>query len=90
MSKLAELFKDLNIPSEKLNELAKQFSENPLMAMALVQELNIPPETLQQAMAVVMANPEEISTFAKSLGISDEVVDEARGKLETFVPEIKK
>mgnify|MGYP001281469908 CR=1 FL=1 len=80
MSQLADLFKDLEVPRGKLEEVAREFLVNPMMAMGLVQELNLAPELLQEAMSIIMADPSEIGKFARALGVSAELADKAETK----------
>ena len=86
MSELKDLFNSLNIPQEKLEELAGALKSNPMAAMGIVQQLNLPPEFLQKVMAIVMANPNAIFEFAAELGLSKEKVEEAKESLKGMVP----
>lgn len=69
MQNIEELIRELNIPAEKLQELAQRMSANPMAAMSMVQELQIPPETFQKIIAAVMANPMAILDLAKKFGV---------------------
>lgn len=86
MSQIKEMIASLNIPEEKLRELAEALNQNPMSAMALVQQLNIPPQTLQGIMALVLSNPEAIKDFAKSVGVRDETLTELEAKLKPKAP----
>ncbi len=69
MNDLLNLIKDLNVPPEKLQELADTAQENPLAAMAMVNQLGISPEVIQKLMSSFMANPGMIFELAKQFGV---------------------
>ena len=86
MSKLKELFDDLQIQQDTLRELASLLLENPMAVMTKVQEMNLPAEKIQQAMGIVMADPGEMTRFAEALGLDAKVVEEARSRLDSMMP----
>lgn len=81
MNPILAILKEHNVSDEKVKALFEAFTQNPMMAMALVQELGIPPETLQQLMAVVMTQPHLIKEATDELGLDFEKVKEAKEKL---------
>ncbi len=81
MSQIKDMIESLNIPADKLKELAQTLNQNPMSAMSLVQQLNIPPHILQSIMALIMSNPSSVKEFAKSLGVSDEALSTMENKL---------
>lgn len=89
MSELLELIKSLNIPQEKLSELASNFTSNPLAAMASLQSLNISPETLQKMVTLVMANPESISELGEKLGVPSDTAEKIKHKIEDVLEKKK-
>lgn len=44
MNPIIAILKEHNVSDEKVAALFEAFTQNPMMAMALVQELGIPPE----------------------------------------------
>ena len=81
MSELKNLFDSLNIPEEKVQELIKVVTTNPMMALPLLGELNIPAETLQKMMAIAMTNPSELMALAKEFGVSEDTVRDVKSKV---------
>ena len=53
----------------QIARLFEALTQNPMMAMAMVQQLGIPPEKLQQLMAVVMTQPHLIKEATDELGL---------------------
>lgn len=81
---LEEIIKELNIPPEKLQEMAQRMSANPMAAMSMVQELNIPPEAFQKMIAAVLANPSSILEMAKKFGVDDKNLQEVEDRLSSI------
>lgn len=81
MNPILAILKEHNISDEKAKALFEAFTQNPMMAMVLVQELGIPPEQLQQLMAIVMAQPDLVKEATDELGLDFEKVKEAKDKL---------
>ncbi|MGO2564031.1 MAG: DUF2999 family protein, partial [Pseudoalteromonas nigrifaciens] len=48
MNPIIATLKDHNVSDEQIAELFEALTQNPMMAMAMVQQLGIPPEKLQQ------------------------------------------
>lgn len=81
MNPIIATLKEHNVSDEKVHELFQAFTENPMMAMALVQQLGIPPEQLQQLMGLVMTQPHLIKEASDELGISDAEFAKAKEQL---------
>ena len=60
MNPIIQVLKEHNVSEEKINELFQALTDNPIMAMGLIQQLGIPPEKLQAIMGLVMTQPELI------------------------------
>ena len=65
----------------QIARLFEALTQNPMMAMAMVQQLGIPPEKLQQLMAVVMTQPHLIKEATDELGLDFSKVQAAKDKL---------
>lgn len=78
MNPIIATLQEHNVSDEKVHELFQAFTQNPMMAMALVQQLGIPPEKLQALMGVVMTQPQLIKEAAASLGIADGEFEKAK------------
>lgn len=76
MLELKKLFEEVNIPKEKLEDLAQSLKSEPMAAMGLIQQLNLPPDFFLKVMAIDTANPNAALDFASELGISKDTVDE--------------
>jgi TRAP-type mannitol/chloroaromatic compound transport system permease large subunit len=83
MNPIIQLLKELNINEEKINELFQALTENPLMAMGVIQQLEIPPEKLQTIMGLVMTQPELIKEAVEELGLDFSKVEAAKATLKT-------
>ena len=81
MNPIIATLKEHNVSDEKVHELFQAFTQNPMMAMALVQQLGIPPEQLKQLMATIMMQPELIKDATEQLGLDFSKVQEAKNKL---------
>lgn len=84
MNDLNSLIKNLNIPPEKIQELAQTAQQNPFAVMGMLQQLGISPEMLQQLLAAVMSNPAMLFDLAKQFGVDDTVLDSVKQKLPGF------
>ncbi|MDP7591955.1 MAG: DUF2999 family protein [Litorilituus sp.] len=83
MNPIIQLLKELNINEGKINELFQALTENPLMAMGVIQQLEIPPEKLQTIMGLVMTQPELIKEAVEELGLDFSKVEAAKATLKT-------
>lgn len=84
MNDLNSLIKNLNIPPEKIQELAQTAQQNPFAVMGMIQQLGISPEMLQQLMAAVMSNPAMLFDLARQFGVNEQVLDSVKQKLPGF------
>ncbi len=82
MNPIIQMLKELNVSEEKINELFQALTDNPLMAMGIIQQLGIPPEKLQAIMGVVMTQPELIKEAVEELGLDFSKVAAAKSKLK--------
>ncbi len=82
MNPIIQMLKEENISEEKTNELFQSFTENPLMAMGIIQQLGIPPEKLQELMGLVMTQPNLIKEAVEELGLDFSKVEAAKTKLK--------
>ena len=76
------MLKDQNISEEKINELFQALTDNPLMAMGIIQQLGIPPEKLQEIMGLVMTQPELMKEAVEDIGLDFSKVEAAKSKLK--------
>lgn len=81
MNPIIKTLKELNISDEKISELFQALTENPMMAMAIIQGLGIPAERLQQLMMTIMTNPDLIKEAVDELGLDFSKVEDAKSKL---------
>ena len=81
MNPIVKILKDLNISEDRIKELFKTLTENPLMAMGVIQSLGIPPEKLQSMMTMIMTNPSLIKDAVDELGLDFSEVEKAKEKL---------
>jgi len=81
MNPIIATLKEHNVSDEKVHELFEAFTQNPMMAMALVQQLGIPPEKLQELMGLVMTQPHLIKEASEEFGISDAELAKAKEQL---------
>ncbi len=82
MNPIIQMLKELNVSEEKINELFQALTDNPLMAMGIIQQLGIPPEKLQAIMGIVMTQPELIKEAVEELGLDFAKVAAAKSKLK--------
>ena len=81
MNPIISILKQHNIADDKINELFETLTENPLMAMGVVQQLGIPQEKIQQLLGLVMQNPNLIKEAVEELGLDFDKVVAAKEKL---------
>ncbi|MGV2870755.1 DUF2999 domain-containing protein [Colwellia sp. E150_009] len=82
MNPIIAMLKEHNISDEKINELFQTLTDNPLMAMGVIQQLGIPPEKLQAMMGLVMTQPDLIKEAVDELGLDFSKVEAAKSKLK--------
>lgn len=82
MNPIIQMLKELNISEDKIKELFQVLTENPFMAMAVIQQLGIPTEKLQMLMGLVMSQPELIKDAVEELGLDFSKVEAAKAKLK--------
>jgi hypothetical protein len=82
MNPIIKMLKEQNVSEEKINELFQTLTENPLMAMAVIQQLGIPSEKLQEIMGIVMTQPNLIKEAVEELGLDFSKVEAAKAKLK--------
>jgi hypothetical protein len=61
---IIKILNELNIDEAKIKELFKTLTENPFMAMGVIQKMGIPQEKLQQIMGIVMSTPSIIKEYS--------------------------
>lgn len=82
MNPIIQMLTEQNISEEKISELFQTLTENPLMAMGIIQQLGIPPEKLQAIMGLVMTQPALIKEAVEELGLDFSKVEAAKSKLK--------
>jgi len=82
MNPIIQMLAEHNISEEKISELFQALTENPLMAMGIIQQLGIPPEKLQAMMGLVMTQPNLIKEAVDELGLDFSKVEAAKSKLK--------
>ena len=82
MNPIIQILNESNISKEKTQELFQALTENPMMAMALIQTMGIAPEKLQQIMGLVMTNPNLIKEAVEELGLDFSKVEAAKRKVK--------
>jgi hypothetical protein len=82
MNPIIQMLKEQNISEEKINELFQVLTDNPLMAMGIIQQLGIPAEKLQAIMGLVMTQPNLIKEAVEELGLDFSKVETAKSKLK--------
>lgn len=82
MNPIIQMLTELKVSEEKINELFQALTDNPFMAMGIIQQLGIPPEKLQAIMALVMTQPELIKEAVEELGLDFSKVTAAKSKLK--------
>jgi hypothetical protein len=81
MNPIIQILKEHNVSQEKINDLFKTLTENPMAAMMTIQTLGIPPEKLQSLMGLVMTNPGLIKEAVEELGLDFSKVEQAKEAL---------
>ena len=81
MNPIIAILKEHNIADEQIKSLFETLTENPLMAMGVVQQLGIPQDKLQQLMGLVMQNPGLIKEAVEESGLDFAKVEAAKEKL---------
>jgi len=81
MNPILAILKEHNVSDQKVTSLFEALTDNPMMALSLIQQLGIPPEQLKQLMATIMANPELIKEATDELGLDFAKVEAAKEKL---------
>ncbi len=82
MNPIIQMLKEQNIGEEKIKELFQALTENPLMAMGVIQQLGIPAEKLQALMGLVMTQPSLIKEAVEELGLDFAKIEAAKSKLK--------
>ena len=82
MNPIIQILNESNISKEKTEELFQALTENPMMAIAMIQTMGIAPEKLQQIMGLVMSNPNLIKEAVEELGLDFSKVEAAKKKLK--------
>lgn len=82
MNPIIAMLKEHDISDEKIHELFQTLTDNPLMAMGVIQQLGIPPEKLQAMMGLVMTQPNLIKEAVDELGLDFSKVEAAKSKLK--------
>jgi len=82
MNPIIQMLKEQNISDEKISELFDALTNNPLMAMGVIQQLGISPDKLQEIMGVVMTQPNLIQEAVEELGLDFSKVEAAKAKLK--------
>ena len=81
MNPIIQLLHDANISQQHTKEIFQALTENPLMAMGVIQQLGLPADKLQTIMMTIMAKPELIKEAVQELGLDFSKVEEAKAKL---------
>jgi hypothetical protein len=76
------MLKEQNVSDEKISELFQALTDNPIMAMGVIQQLGIPADKLQNLMMLVMSNPDLIKEAVDELGLDFSKVEAAKAKLK--------
>lgn len=82
MNPIIQTLKELNVSEEKIKELFTALTENPFMAMGVIQQLGIPADKLQMIMGLVMTSPALIKEAVEELGLDFSAVEKAKEKLK--------
>lgn len=82
MNPIIQMLKEQNINDDKINELFQTLTENPFMAMGVIQQLGIPADKLQAIMGLVMTSPHLIKEAVEELGLDFSKVEAAKEKLK--------
>ncbi|RBW46325.1 hypothetical protein DS885_08640 [Psychromonas sp. B3M02] len=82
MNPILAILKEHNVSDQKIASLFEALTDNPMMALGLIQQLGIPPEQLKQLMATIMENPALIKEATDELGLDFAKVEAAKEKLK--------
>ena len=82
MNPIIQTLKDNNVNNDKITEVFQALTENPLMAMGIIESLGIPPEELKALMMMVMGNPDLIKQAVEELNLDFSKVEAAKAKLQ--------
>ncbi len=82
MNPILEILKELNISEDKVKELFKTLTENPMMAMGVLSKMGIPPEKLQAIIGMIMTSPGIIKEAVDELGLDFSAVEKAKDALK--------
>lgn len=85
MNPILQILKELNVSDEKVKELFKTLTENPMMAMGVISKMGIPPEKLQSIMGMIMATPGIIKEAVDELGLDFSAVEKAKEALKAKI-----
>ncbi|MGB1198377.1 MAG: DUF2999 family protein [Thalassotalea sp.] len=82
MNPVIAILKEHNVSDEKIKEVFQALTDNPIMAMSVVQQLGIPPEKLNALMMLLMQNPDLIKEAVDELGLDFAKVEQAKKNLQ--------
>lgn len=81
MNPIIDVLQQADVSQEKIVEVFEALTQNPMMAMAVIQNLGIPSDKLQAIIGLVMTNPGLIEEAVNELGLDFSKVEEAKAKL---------
>ena len=82
MNPIIKILTELNINEEKIKELFKTLTTNPMMAMSVITNLGVSQEKLKEIMGLVMTNPALIKEAVTELGLDFGAVEAAKEALK--------
>ena len=82
MNPIIQTLKDHNVNDNKITEVFKALTQNPLAAMTIIQSLGIPQDKLQPLMMMVMTNPDVLKQAVEELRLDFSMVEAAKAKLQ--------
>ena len=82
MNPIIQILKDHNVNDNKITEVFKALTQNPLAAMTIIQSLGIPQDKLQPLMMMVMTNPDVLKQAVEELRLDFSMVEAAKAKLQ--------
>ena len=82
MNPIIQTLKDHNVNENKITEVFKALTQNPLAAMTIIQSLGIPQDKLQPLMMMVMTNPDVLKQAVEELRLDFSMVEAAKAKLQ--------
>ena len=78
MSVLGEIFNQMNLPYEQIQELIKRLVGDSSNVMSILQQFNIAQEITEKITEIIKSEPLALMEVAKEYGISKEgIVDKA-------------